>query len=64
MSDKKAKGFAQKPFDLRGKHYEPGDTVECDKSSMDGLTDKNVGLVGSSKPKGETKEAKGGVVKG
>lgn len=62
--EKLVKGFAQQPFDLKGKHYEAGDTVECDEENYNELTDKNVKLMGKSKPAGETKEAKGGEVKG
>lgn len=60
----KEKGFVQQPFTMGGVNYNVGEPIALSKEQFKNLSDKNVGMVGKEKPKGKTKEAKGGVVKG
>lgn len=57
------KGFVHQPFILHGVPRNPGDPITLTKDQFKNFSDKSCDLVGKDKPKGETKEAKGGVEK-
>ncbi len=50
MSEKLVKGFAQKGFVMGGINYQAGDVVEVTAEKFDELSDKNVKLLGKTKP--------------